>query len=224
MKFRSNNQTLIFQMPDTALTDQLPPRTTTSTRGSRKWATLGGRGTSSVSTTIIPTNDSEMNNENISKTNGHDRNSTSLFRKSSTISRTNDTPITSEDNNPPSLKKSRSLMNVLRSKLNSPAVLRRFRSKSRESTKQTVTEIPAHTTTDDQEEIKQSNTEQTTRKSRKRDPSPMRRLANRITQLTRHHKTTSPERQSNYLILSSKIFVFLFAFSHRKITNKINYK
>ncbi len=212
-------------MPDTALTNQLPPRTatTTSTRGSRKWATLGGRETSSVSTTIIPTNDSETN-ENTSKTNGHNRHSTSLFRKSSTVSRTNDTPITSEEINPSSLKKSRSLMNVLRSKLNSPAVLRRFRSKSRESTKQTVTEIPTHTTTittDDQEqEIKQSNTEQTTRKSRKRDPSPMRRLANRITQLTRHHKTTSPERQSNYLIFHRKYFFLL----SRKITIKINYK
>ncbi len=178
-----------FQMSNTGTTNQLPPRTATSNRWPRKWATLGGRGTSS-STTLIPTN------ENSSKTNGHRCQSTSLFRKASTISRTNGTPITSDENTNQSLKKSRSLMNVLRAKLNSPAVLRRFRSKSRESTKQTVTEIKGHST-NEQEEVKQSNNEQTTttRKSRKRDPSPMRRLANRISQLTGHQRTASEERQ-----------------------------
>lgn len=181
-------------MPDTSVTNELPPRATTSTRGSRKWATLGGRG--SQSTTRIPTADFESN-ESTSKTNGNQRQSSSLFRKASTISRTNDTPIASEDPSSPSLKKSRSLMNVLRSKFNSPAVLRRFRSKSRESTRQTVTEINDPPSNDQEAEIEQSNPEPTTRKSRKRDPSPIRRLANRITQLTRHHKTISPERQSN---------------------------
>jgi len=186
-------------MPDTALSNQLPPRTTSSTREPRKWSTLGGRGAKTSSTTKIPTNDSDLN-ENTSKINGQSRHSTSLFRKASTISRTNDTPITSDENSSTSLKKSRSLMNVLRSKLNSPAVLRRFRSKSRESTKQTTTEINGHTTNDQQQDIKQSNNEQiSTRKSRKRDPSPMRRLANRISQLTGHQRTTSTERQSNYL-------------------------
>jgi hypothetical protein len=171
-------------MSNTGTTNQLPPRTATSNRWPRKWATLGGRGTSS-STTTIPTN------ENSSKTNGHRCQSTSLFRKASTISRTNGTPLTSDENTNQSLKKSRSLMNVLRAKLNSPAVLRRFRSKSRESTKQTVTEINGH----EQQEVKQPNNEQTTRKSRKRDPSPMRRLANRISQLTGHQRTASEERQ-----------------------------
>jgi hypothetical protein len=178
-------------MPDTALSNQLPPRTPTSIREPRTYSTFGGRGST--------TNDSDLN-ENISKTNGHHRNSKSLFRKSSTISRTDDTSIPVDENPSTSLKKSRSLMNVLRSKLNSPAVLRRFRSKSRESTKQTVTDINGHTTTNDQEQdIKQSNNEQIpTRKSRKRDPSPMRRLANRISQFTRHQRTTSSERQSKY--------------------------
>jgi hypothetical protein len=195
-------------MPDTASNNQLPPRTTTSTNGSRKWATLGGRAASS-STTKIPTNDSDVN-ENLSKTNGHQRHSSSLFRKSSTISRTNGTPIPSDENSATSLKKSRSLINVLRSKFNSPAVLRRFRSKSRESTKQTVTEIDVHPINDQQPEIKQSNTEQTTRKSRKRDPSPMRRLANRISQLTRHPRTTSNERQSHLLYFLIQNFEYLF--------------
>ncbi|CAF3673331.1 unnamed protein product [Adineta steineri] len=184
-------------MSDIAITNQLPPRATTSTRRSRKWSTLGGRCTS-TSTTMIPTKDSDVN-ENSSKSNGHHRHSTSLFRKASTISRATDTGVTSDENPNQALKKSRSLMNVLRSKLNSPAVMRRFRSKSRESTKQTVTEINGHST-NEQQEVKQSNDEQittptTARKSRKRDPSPMRRLANRISQLTKHQRTTSNERQ-----------------------------
>jgi hypothetical protein len=109
-------------------------------------------------------------------------------------------------------------MNVLRSKLNSPAVLRRFRSKSRESTKQTVTELNGHTT-NQQEEPKQSNNEQiTTRRSRKRDPSPMRRLANRISQLTtRHQNSPSTERQSNSLLSFIKNSYQIF----RKISLKI---
>lgn len=188
-------------MPETTGMNELPPRATTSTtRGSRKWATLGGR--TSSSTTRIPTNDIDTN-ETSSKTNGHQRPSSSLFRKASTISRTTDTPTTTDDPNAPSLKKSRSLMNVLRSKFNSPGVLRRFRSKSRESTKQTVTEISNQPSPDQEVEIKPSEPEPpraTTRKSRKRDPSPIQRLANRITQFTRQHKTTSPDRQSNCLL------------------------
>ena len=109
-------------------------------------------------------------------------------------------------NSTPSLKKSRSLMNVLRSKLNSPAVLRRFRSKSRESTKQTVTEVNGHSTNEPQEPNQTSTEQITTRKSRKREPSPMRRLANRITQLTRHQRTTSNERQSNHFFFSRTLF------------------
>ncbi len=147
------------------VTNQLPPRTTTSHRWPRKWATLGGRGTPS---TIIPTEPE--------KTNGH-RHSTSLFRKSSTISRTNGTTI---NNDPPSLKKSRSLINVLRSKLNSPAVLRRFRTKSRENPKQVITEI---------------NGGEQDKKIRKRDPSPMKRFTSRLAQLTRSSTHTSIETE-----------------------------
>jgi hypothetical protein len=177
-------------MPDTdavtsKVTNQLPPRTTTSHRWPRKWATLGGRGS-----TLPPPNLDEMTD----KTNGHhvngtgnshhQRNSISLFRKSSTISRTNGTTINNNDSS--SLKKSRSLINVLRSKLNSPAVLRRFRTKSRESSKQVVTEI-----NDDQT----NNTETTNKKSRKRDPSPMKRLTSRLAQLTRSSTHTSIETE-----------------------------
>jgi hypothetical protein len=179
-----------FQMPDTVVTNQLPARTTTNHRWPRKSSTLGGRDLSS--STTIPTNDSDLI-DNSSKTNGHHRHSTSLFRKSSTKSRTDDIE------NTPSLQKSRSLMNVIRSKLNSPSVFRRFRSKSRESTKQNVTEIidqpPEEITRKKSLSLpksSQSNDENnnetitTTRKSRKRDPSPMRRFANRIAQLTRN--------------------------------------
>ena len=157
-------------MPDTdavtsTIQNQLPPRTTNSHRWPRKWATLGGRGS-----TLPPQmhlNDNEKMNGN-----GH-RHTTSLFRKSSTISRTNGVTLTTEN----SLTKSRSLINVLRSKLNSPAVLRRFRTKSRESSKQVVTEI---------QEIDE-------KKSRKRDPSPMKRFTSRLAQLTRSSTHTSIE-------------------------------
>jgi hypothetical protein len=153
---------------------QLPPRTTISHRWPRKWATLGGRGS-----TLPP----PSNLDDIDKANGHHANgnghrySTSLFRKSSTISRTNGTTLNNEN---PSLKKSRSLINVLRSKLNSPAVLRRFRTKSRESSKQVVTEIAEH------EEKKPA---------RKRDPSPMKRFTSRLAQLTRSSTHTSIETE-----------------------------
>ncbi|UJR36717.1 hypothetical protein I4U23_029433 [Adineta vaga] len=195
-------------MSDVAISNQLPPRTTTSTRWPRKWSTLGGRCTSS-STTVIPTNESDAANETSSKTNGHHRHSASLHRKASTMSRTNGAPAAADETSPPSLKKSRSLMNVLRSKLNSPAVIRRFRSKSRENSKQTITEINGHTTNEqqqqEQQQVKQANDEEivTSRKSRKRDPSPMRRLANRISQLTRHQSATAYERQKKSPIKSS---------------------
>lgn len=170
-------------MPDTAgatssVKNQLPPRTTTSHRWPRKWATLGGRGT-----TLPPPasmfDEREKSNGHHSNGNGNaHRHTTSLFRKSSTISRTNGAPMPSTEN--PSLKKSRSLINVLRSKLNSPAVLRRFRTKSRESSKQVVTEVvePAEE-----------------KKNRKRDPSPMRRLTHRLAQLTRSSTHTSIETE-----------------------------
>jgi hypothetical protein len=174
-------------MPDTdavtsTVTNQLPPRTTTSHRWPRKWATLGGRGS-----TLPPINLDETEKTNGHHTNGNgnghhhqQRQTTSLFRKSSTISRTNGTTINNEN---PSLKKSRSLINVLRSKLNSPAVLRRFRTKSRESSKQVVTEIT-------EEETNIEN-----KKSRKRDPSPMKRLTSRLAQLTRSSTHTSIETE-----------------------------
>lgn len=205
------DQFLLFllQMPETPVTNQLPPRTaSTNSRGSRKWATLGGGRAASSSTTRIPTNESES----------CQRQSSSLFRKSSTISRTNGTATPSDEHPTPSLKKSRSLMNVIRSKLNSPAVLRRFRSKSRESTKQTVTEINGHSNTNDQHDDSKppipppstTNEQVSTRKSRKREPSPMRRIVNRISQLTRHQKSTSPERRSN--VFSYLITYFLIDF------------
>jgi hypothetical protein len=173
-------------MPDTGaatstVTNQLPPRTTTSHRWPRKWATLGGRGST------LP----RSNLDEKDKTNGHHANgnghrySTSLFRKSSTISRTNGTTINNEN---PSLKKSRSLINVLRSKLNSPAVLRRFRTKSRESSKQIVTEIIEH---EDKKPV------------RKRDPSPMKRLTSRLAQLTRSSTHTSIENEQQQQTRSS---------------------
>jgi hypothetical protein len=174
-------------MPDTdavtsTVTNQLPPRTTTSHRWPRKWATLGGR-----STTLPPPNLDEKDKINGHHTNGngnnhHSRHSTSLFRKSSTISRTNGTTINNETS---SLKKSRSLINVLRSKLNSPAVLRRFRTKSRENSKQIVTEIV--------DDSKNNNNDKT--KIRKRDPSPMKRLTSRLAQLTRSSTHTSIETE-----------------------------
>ncbi|CAF3702221.1 unnamed protein product [Rotaria sordida] len=188
-------------MPDTAKTNQISLRTTTNSRWPRKWATIGGRSTTSSSTTMIPTKDSDSientskNKKNNNNNNNDHRHSTSLLRQSSTISRTNDRSIPLNENSDHPLKKSRSLMDVLRSKLNSPSVLRRFRSKSRESTKQTVIEINGHTT-NEQIEMKQSNNEQiTARKSRKRDPSPIKRFTNRLSQLTRHQRAISNERQ-----------------------------
>ncbi|CAF4126177.1 unnamed protein product [Rotaria magnacalcarata] len=185
-------------MPDTANINRLPLRTTGSTRWPRKWSTIGGRGATSSSTTMIPAVDSDST-ENPTQThnnnNNNNRHSTSLLRKSSTISRTNDKSNPSNENLDPTLKKSRSLMNVLRYKFNSPAVLRRFRSKSRESTKQAVTEVVNGHTPNEQPEVKQSNDEQiSTRKSRKRDPSPIRRFANCISQLGRHQRAKSTDR------------------------------
>lgn len=173
----------LFQMPDTAaatssVKNQLPPRTSTSHRWPRKWATLGGRG-STLPPPASMFDESEKSNGHRSNGNGvvH-RHSTSLFRKSSTISRTNGAPMPPSTENP-SLKKSRSLINVLRSKLNSPAVLRRFRTKSRESSKQVVTEI----------------VETDEKKTRKRDPSPMKRLTSRLAHLTRSSTHTSIETE-----------------------------
>jgi hypothetical protein len=189
-------------MPDTGaatstVTNQLPPRTTTNNRWPRKWATLGGRGT--PSTSIPPTNLDDV--EYTGKTNGHHtngngnghhhRHSTSLFRKSSTISRTNGTTMNNTET--PSLKKSRSLINVLRSKLNSPAVLRRFRTKSRENSKQIITEISSDNINEQEKTSSQINDEN--KKVRKRDPSPMKRFTNRIAQLTRSSTHTSIENE-----------------------------
>ncbi|CAF1030995.1 unnamed protein product [Adineta steineri] len=191
-------------MPDTdavtsTVTNQLPPRAT-SQRWPRKWATLGGRGSAS---TVPPINlDDPQFRE---KTNGHHvngngngnhhRHSTSLFRKSSTISRTNGTTNNNSDlnNETPSLKKSRSLINVLRSKLNSPAVLRRFRTKSRENSKPVITEINGDHT-NDQDKIS-SRTDDDNKKNRKRDPSPMKRLTSRLAHLTRSSTHTSIETE-----------------------------
>ena len=196
-------------MPDTGaanstVTNQLPPRSTTNNRWPRKWATLGGRGIPSTAISSINHDDPEF----IEKTNGHHangnghqhqhRHSTSLFRKSSTISRTNGTTINNSDlnNETPSLKKSRSLINVLRSKLNSPAVLRRFRTKSRENSKQTITEI--HNDHCNEQEKMSSRTKDDEKKFRKRDPSPMKRLTSRLAQLTRSstHNSIETEQQT----------------------------
>ena len=178
---------------------QLPPRTTTSHRWPRKWATLGGRGTTlppPILDDIEKTNGHHVNGNN---TNGHhhhqqQRHSTSLFRKSSTISRTNGATLNNKDHNlndTSSLKKSRSLINVLRSKLNSPAVLRRFRTKSRENSKQIITEI-----TDEQLNNNNNNNDNhNNKKSKKRDPSPMRRFTSRLAQLTRSSTHTSIETE-----------------------------
>lgn len=186
-------------MPDTGVatstvTNQLPPRASTSHRWPRKWATLGGRG--APPSMIPPTNFDDS--ASVNKTNGHHRpprQSTSLFRKSSTISRTNGTTMNNSDSNheTPSLKKSRSLINVLRSKLNSPAVLRRFRTKSRENPKQVVTEINGNQSNEHEKTPVQSHEEE--RKARKRDPSPMKRLTSRLAQLTRSSTHTSIETE-----------------------------
>lgn len=176
-------------MPETAAANnQLPPRTHVSHRWPRKWATLGGRG--APSTTIPPLDEIEAHGKSVTN---------SIFRKSSTISRTttpkysNNVEQNSSNNESSSLKKSRSLINVLRSKLNSPAVLRRFRTKSRDNGKQTVTEIvenPAPT-----------NNDETSKKHRKRDPSPMHRLTTRLAQLTRSstHNTINPTQEEQDL-------------------------
>ncbi|UJR09449.1 hypothetical protein I4U23_013688 [Adineta vaga] len=194
-------------MPDTdvvppSITNQLPPRTTTSHRWPRKWATLGGRG--SGSTTVPPVHLDEpefrekINGHHVNGNgngNGHPqhRHSTSLFRKSSTISRTNGTTM---NNDTPSLKKSRSLINVLRSKLNSPAVLRRFRTKSRENAKQVIIEINGdHAYTNEQEKVQSQTDDDQNKKIRKRDPSPMKRFTSRLAQLTRSSTHTSIETE-----------------------------
>jgi len=184
-------------MPDTdavtsTVTNQLPPRTTTSHRWPRKWATLGGR-----STTLPPPNLDEKDKINGHHTNGngnnhHSRHSTSLFRKSSTISRTNGTTINNETS---SLKKSRSLINVLRSKLNSPAVLRRFRTKSRENSKPVITEVNGDHTNEQEKISSRTTTNDENKKVRKRDPSPMKRFTSRLAQLTRSATHTSIETE-----------------------------
>ena len=190
-------------MPETGVatstvTNQLPPRTNVSHRWPRKWATLGGRGAPSTSIPPLlldepPTNG--KSNGYHANGNGHShRPSSSLFRKSSTISRTNGTTLNSADltSESASLKKSRSLINVLRSKLNSPAVLRRFRTKSRESSKHVITEVNGD------EAEKQPATAETNdepKKSRKRDPSPMRRFTTRLAQLTRSSTHTSMDNE-----------------------------
>ena len=205
-------------MPDTAVNHQLPPRSSSSTRWPRKWATLGGcRSTS----TTMPMNDAELIDHPL-QNNGHHRHSTSLFRKSSTVSRTNDsTTGPNENNSSATLKKSRSLMNVLRSKLNSPTVLRRFRSKSRENSKQAVNEIahpppadelrrkkslslPKSSPSTDDLPIEQTNA----RKSRKRDPSPIRRLANRIAHLTRSSAPTADDTDPQPASSTVRLFSF----------------
>ncbi|CAF1358970.1 unnamed protein product [Rotaria sordida] len=201
------------------VSNQLPPRTTTSHRWPRKWATLGGRGSPSTSIPSSNINDSDFTE----KTNGHingnghhhhqqqHRYSTSLFRKSSTISRTNGgTTINNSDlnNETPSLKKSRSLINVLRSKLNSPAVLRRFRTKSRENSKQIITEInhDDKNNNNDNEKISTqliNDDNNNHKKIRKRDPSPMKRFTSRLAQLTRSSTHTSIENEQHNIRKSS---------------------
>ncbi|CAF0855355.1 unnamed protein product [Didymodactylos carnosus] len=141
---------------------QIANDSTPRPRWPRKWTTLGGRAT--ISNVVYdPSNFDELSNgHSYSKTNGNGKvngsapftsqHHPSLWRKASTISRTttNDKDQKVNGNGiddhlgsgTSSLKKSRSLMNVLRSKLNSPAVLRRFRTKSRESVKYTIQHLP----------------------------------------------------------------------------------
>ena len=190
-------------MPDTSaatstVTNQLPPRTHSSAshRWPRKWATLGGRGAPSITIPSIHLDDTSINgkgnghhHQHHANGNGHARHSSSLFRKSSTISRSTAAGGNADLNHENSLKKSRSLINVLRSKLNSPAVLRRFRTKSRENAKPVITEI----TIEPDKLPLPSNDEP--KKSRKRDPSPMRRLTHRLAQLTRSSTHTSIETE-----------------------------
>jgi hypothetical protein len=190
-------------MPDMNVNHQRPPRSVTSTRWSKKWATLGGC-SGSTSTTML-SNDKSDRCDRSSKTDvTQHRQSTSLYRKSSTISRADDLLSTADDNKSVSMKKSSSLMNVLRSKLNSPTILRRFRSKSRENSKTILADTPNQSRTEHTDKC-QSRTKTSislpksssnhddnraetnlNRQSRKRDPSPMRRFAQRFTQLTRH--------------------------------------
>ena len=190
---------LCFQMPETGVatstvTTQLPPRTNLSHRWPRKWATLGGRGAPSTSIPPLNLDDAQTNGKSNgyhANGNGHpQRHSTSLFRKASTISRTNGTTLSNGDHTAESasLKKSRSLINVLRSKLNSPAVLRRFRTKSRESSKHVITEVSG-------EEPPPVENNDETKKARKRDPSPMRRFTHRLAQLTRSSTHTSMDHE-----------------------------
>lgn len=190
-------------MPDTdavtsTVKNQLPPRTTTSHRWPRKWATLGGRGSTLPPPVLDDMTDKTNGHHKNGNTNGNGhhhhqqpRTSTSLFRKSSTISRTNGTTINNDNTSSSSLKKSRSLINVLRSKLNSPAVLRRFRTKSRESSKQVVTEIHDQQINSDNNNDNKKQQQQ----QRKRDPSPMKRLTSRLAQLTRSSTHTSIETE-----------------------------
>ena len=191
-------------MPDTSaatstVTNQLPPRTHSSAshRWPRKWATLGGRGAPSNTIPAINLDDTSINGKgnghhhhhHHANGNGHARHSSSLFRKSSTISRSTAVGGNADLSHENSLKKSRSLINVLRSKLNSPAVLRRFRTKSRENAKPVITEIivePDKLPLPSNDEPK---------KTRKRDPSPMRRLTTRLAQLTRSSTHTSIETE-----------------------------
>ena len=208
-------------MPDINVSNQLPPRSTTNTRWTRKWATLGGCGSSS---TAIPKDDSVLVNQPL-KNDGQHRHSTSLLRKSSTASRNNEATGAFDETSNLSMKKSCSLMNVLRAKLNSPIVLRRFRSKSRENSKPILDESHDQPTVA-QEEVRrkksfslpksppkadENNNEPTNgRRSRKRDPSPIRRFANRIVQMTRHHSSTpssskTKDRQSALSLLFSEL-------------------
>ncbi|CAF1659535.1 unnamed protein product [Adineta ricciae] len=190
-------------MPDTdavlsSVTNQLPPRSTTNHRWPRKWATLGGRGSASTTVPPVSLDDPEFRekpNGHHVNGNGHSqhRHSTSLFRKSSTISRTNGTALNDDT---PSLKKSRSLINVLRSKLNSPAVLRRFRTKSRDNGKQVITEINGESSqSNEQDRVPPQTVDDQSKKIRKRDPSPMKRFTSRLAQLTRSSTHTSIETE-----------------------------
>ena len=198
---------------------ELPPRAHSSTRWSRKWATLGGCGTS---TTVLSSDESDQP----LKSQGQ-RTSSSLFRKSSTISRTYEPTkdgITDEISNP-SLKKSCSLMNVLRSKLHSPTVLRRFRSKSRENSKSILNDDQQTTTNPEKEQVRRKKSfsipkssspnddepeTAVNRRSRKRDPSPIRRFANRIVQLTRHHTSTERKTPEPSSVFCSILFDLFF--------------
>lgn len=201
-------------MAESNVNQQLPPRSRSHSRWPRKWATLGGCGSSS---NAIPADDVDFP-ERPRTIDDRERRGRSLFRKSSTVGRNEQAPSNPDEIPNPSLKKSNSLINVLRSKFNSPTVIRRFRSKSRENSKQVLddqtNEISIEKDDENEKDSRKTkekqDEEKRERKSRKRDPSPMRRFANRVLQLAR--PSSQPRQTERSKNLSSMIDFLFFCF------------